>query len=166
MTSTTSGAPASGERTMCLLFRVGEERFAIRASDVQKVTPVGSVSRLPLLPRTLVGITQHRGRVVTIVDAATLLHGHGHGPSTVPPTRALSSASEQRLLILERPVRHLALLVEAVFGIESLRLPADLAHLPRGGVAALRVAQQRGRALPLVDVAAVVEAVAISAGGS
>ena len=134
------------QRVLCLLFRAGGERIAVRAADVQKVTPPGHLSRLPRLPEALLGITQHRGRVVTVVDAGMLLAG-----------RPVLPGIEARLLILERPVRHLGLLVDAVEEIESLRLPADLALLQSGGHPALRIAQQRGRALPLVDVAALVE---------
>lgn len=139
----------AAERTLCLLFQAGRERFAIRAADVQKVTPAGQRSHLPRLPATLLGITQHRGRVVTVVDAAAVLGAAG--PRVVGDTN--------RLLLLERPVRHLGLWVDAVDEIESLRLPADLGQLPRGGIPTLRVAQQRGRAISLVDVAALVEQV-------
>ncbi len=144
--TTTTAPGATAERVLCLLFRAGGERFAIRAADVQKVTPAGQLSRLPLLPKALLGITQHRGRVVTVVDAAELLSA-GH----------TSLGPDARLLILERPVRHLGLLVDAVDEIESLRLPTDLSQLGRAGRPALRIAQQKGRALPLVDVAALVE---------
>ena len=145
MTSTTV-PPLQLERVLCLLFRAGGERIAIRAADVQKVTSPGHLSRLPRMPAALLGITQHRGRVVTVVDAAAML--------SAP---RLHVGIESRLLILERPVRHLGLLVDAVDEIESLRLPVDLTLLQRGAHPALRVAQQKGRAVPLVDVAALVE---------
>lgn len=144
----TSQTAPQNERVLCLLFVAGGERFAIRAADVQKVTPSSQRSRLPRLPEPLLGITQHRGRVVTVVDAATLLSGSAH-----------VAGDGNRLLLLERPVRHLGLLVDAVDEIESLRLPADLTTLPRGGRPALRVALQRGRAVSLVDVAVLVEQV-------
>ena len=144
-TTLTTGVP-NMERALCLLFRAGGERFAIRAADVQKVTPAGQLSRLPLLPPALLGITQVRGRVVTVVDAAALLAAG----------RCLHT-DDARLLILERPVRHLGLLVDAVDEIESLRLPTDLSQLARAGRRALRIAQHKGRALPLVDVAALVD---------
>lgn len=147
--TTTTPAPAPAERSLCLLFQAGGERFAIRAADVQKVTPASQRSQLPRLPAALLGITQHRGRVVTVVDAATVLGAPG----------AHVVGEGNRLLLLERPVRHLGLLVDAVDEIESLRLPADLALLPRGAIPTLRVAQQRGRAISLVDVAALVEQV-------
>ncbi len=146
VSSVPGAVPPPLARVLCLLFRVGGERIAVRAADVQKVTPPGSLSRLPRLPAALLGITQHRGRVITVVDAGMLLTG-----------REVVAGPESRLLILERPVRHLGLLVDAVEEIESLRLPLDLALLQHGGHPALRIAQQRGRALPLVDVAALVE---------
>lgn len=142
---TTTTAPPL-ERVLCLLFRAGSERIAIRASDVQKVTPPGHLSKLPRLPSPLLGITQHRGRVLTVVDGVALL---SNGSAT--------ASAESRLLILEKPVRHLGLLVDGVDEIESLRLPTDVSSLQRGTHGALRVAQHRGRALPLVDVAALVE---------
>jgi purine-binding chemotaxis protein CheW len=130
------------ERALVLLFRAGGERAAVRAADVQKVTPVGHVSRLPRLPDVVTGITQHRGRVVTVVDAAALLF-----------STALSTAPESklsaRLLILERPVRHLALRVDAVDEIEAVRLSSDL---PQAGLACLRVTQHKGKALQVLDV--------------
>jgi chemotaxis signal transduction protein len=142
---TTTTAPEL-ERVLCLLFRAGPERIAIRASDVQKVTPPGHLSRLPSLPSPLLGITQHRGRVLTVVDGVALL-----------ATGSATASADSRLLILEKPVRHLGLLVDGVDEIDSLRLPADVSLLQRGTRGALRVAQHRGRAVPLVDVAALVE---------
>lgn len=148
MTSTTlpTSTTTNTNRVLCLLFRVGGERIAVRAADVQKVTAPGHLSRLPRLPPALLGISQHRGRVVTVVDGAALLASGRVLPGV-----------ERRLLILERPVRHVGLLVDAVDEIESLRLPADLQQLQKGAHPALRVAQQKGRALPLLDVAAFVE---------
>ncbi len=133
------------ERALVLLFRAGGERASIRAADVQKVTPVGHISRLPRLPSVISGITQHRGRIVTVVDAAALLFGTA--PSTSP---------DARLLILERPVRHLALHVDAVDEIEAVRLSNDL---PAADLPCLRVAQHKGRALQVVDVEKLMDAI-------
>ena len=141
------------ERALVLMFRAGGERAAIRAADVQKVTSVGHVSRLPRLPGVISGISQHRGRVVTVVDAAALLFS---AAPTLPPSASSSlepssssDAQHARLLILERPVRHLALLVDAVDEIELVRLAPDL---PQAGLPCLKVTQHKGKALQVLDV--------------
>ena len=138
------------EKVLVLLFRAGGERASVRAADVQKVTPVGHISRLPRLPSVVTGITQHRGRVVTVVDAAALLFG------TAPTT-----SSESRLLILERPVRHVGLLVDAVDEIEAVRLSNDL---PAGVLPCLRVATHKGKALQIVDVEQLMDAIEVHTG--
>ncbi len=140
----------ANERVLVLLFRAGGERASVRAADVQKVTPVGHISRLPRLPTVVSGITQHRGRVVTVVDAAALLFG------TQP-----ASTAESRLLILERPVRHVGLLVDAVEEIEAVRLSPDL---PAGALPCLRVATHKGRALQVIDVEQLMDAVEVHTG--
>lgn len=137
------------ERALVLLFRAGGERAAIRAADVQKVTPVAHISRLPRLPDVVLGITQHRGRVVTVVDAAALLFQSSPSSSTPPQLLSDEGRVHARLLILERPVRHLALRVDAVDEIESVRLSADL---PQAGLVCLKVTQHKGKALQVLDV--------------
>lgn len=137
------------ERSLVLMFRAGGESAAVRAADVQKVTPVGHVSRLPRLPAMVAGITQHRGRVVTVVDAAQLLFRQGS------VGHDLGAA---RLLILERPARHIALWVDAVDEIESIRVGGEVLGERSAERPCLRVVQHRGRALQLVDVERVMPA--------
>jgi chemotaxis signal transduction protein len=141
--------PVDG-RELCLLCRAGDERVAVRTSDVQKVTTVGHISRLPRLTAAVVGITQHRGRVVTVVDARRALFlppdDEDDGVSGRSPTAV---TVDERLLILERPARHIGLRVDFVDEIEPLALGRDL---PAGPGAGLRVVQHRGRALAVLDL--------------
>jgi chemotaxis signal transduction protein len=148
MTTDRTSTSTPTERALCLLFRAGGERFAIRAADVQKVTPLGQRSCLPRLPQAIHGISQHRGRIVTVVDAAIVLGVSGE-PST--------PRDQTRLLLLERPVRHVGLLVDGVDEIEAIVLPPDLGGLPHGARGAVRIAQLRGKAVSLIDTAGLVE---------
>jgi chemotaxis signal transduction protein len=132
---------------LCLVFRSGGERVAIKSGDVQKVTTRPHVSRLPRLPPPVLGIAQHRGRVVTVVDAGRALFPGFVGPGADGPRGG--AAHDERLLILERPARHIGLLVDGVDEIETLHLPPDL---PDGPSPALRLAQHRGRAIAVVDI--------------
>ena len=145
----------ANDKVLLLLFRAGGERASVRAADVQKVTPVGHISRLPRLPSVVTGITQHRGRVVTVVDAAALLFG------SVRAAGHKWWSADSRLLILERPVRHVGLLVDVVDEIEAVRLSADL---PAGALPCLRVATHKGRALQVVDVEQLMDAVEVHTG--
>ena len=146
---------ATDARDLCLLFRAAGERVAIRSGDVQKVTVLGHVSRLPRLPSHVAGITQHRGRVVTVVDVGRVLFGDDARASGDDARASGDDADhtpsnpDERLLILERPARHVGLRVDRVDEIEPLSLPADL---PAGPSPALRIVQHRGRALPVIDL--------------
>ena len=147
-------------RALCLVFRTGSERVAIKSGDVQKVTPRPHVSRLTRLPAHVLGIAQHRGRVITVVDVARVLFpgASGHDPRLASGP-ASPARGDERLLILERPARHIGLLVDAVDEIETLALPDDL---PAGPSPALRLVQHKGRALPVVDVERLARALGVT----
>jgi chemotaxis signal transduction protein len=132
-------------RALCVLCRLGSEQLAVRVADVHKVVGNAQISRLPRLPPAVAGITHHRGRIVTVFDAAALLFG---SPPASASAQAAAAAGEHRVLVLERAQRHLALGVDAVDEIEPVRLGADL---PSGPCAALRVAQHRDKAVFAVD---------------
>jgi chemotaxis signal transduction protein len=142
---------ADVHRALCLVFRTGSERVAIKSGDVQKVTVRPHVSRLPRLPAHVLGIAQHRGRVVTIVDAGAALFPGAPAVSAPPGDgrEPHDPRSEERLLILERPARHVGLLVDGVVEIETLHLPPDL---PEGPSPSLRLAHHKGRAIAVVDI--------------
>jgi chemotaxis signal transduction protein len=143
------------DRALCVLCRVGPEHLAIRVADVHKVVGQAQLCRLPRLPKAVAGITQHRGRIVTVFDAAALLFGVLG--DTAEPVRS----NDERILVLERMQRHLGLAVDAVDEIEPVRLTGDL---PPGPTAPLKVAQHRGRAVFAVDADRLLERMLISAG--
>ncbi len=120
-------------RALCLLFRVAEERYALKALDVHKVVEPGWINRLPRLPLSVVGITQHRGRIVTVVDLAAFF-GAGR--------RRLETSSATRILVLDQGQRTLGLYVDAVEQIATVRLPPA-----RGQGALLSVFQHQGAAV-------------------
>jgi chemotaxis signal transduction protein len=141
---------AAGGRALCVLCRVGNETLAIRVSDVHKVTGLAQLCRLPRLPAVVAGITQHRGRIVTVFDARALLFVEHDGFAMRGSARSTQGTQEPdaKVLVMERMQRHLALLVDAVDEIEQVRLDVDL---PSGPSLPLRVAQHRGQAVFAVD---------------
>lgn len=155
----------STERVLCVLCRAGGERLAVPARDVHKVVDRPQLTRMPRLPEAILGITHHRGRIVTVVDAVPLLglerapppSAPGAGAdATVPPSAARPAAlvGEARVLVLDRGTRQLGLWVDGVDEVEALRIGADL---PAGPSKALRIAQHRGQAVLAVDADKLVE---------
>lgn len=130
---------------LCVICRVGAERLAVRVQDVHKVVGQARMCRLPRLPPAVAGITQMRGRIVTVFDAGTLLFG------AVPKPLV---GNDARVLVLDRLHRHLAMGVDAVDEIETIVLAPDL---PPGPVPPLRVAEHRGAAVFAVDVDALID---------
>ena len=126
---------SAAERTLCILFHAGPEAYAIPALDVQKVVEPGRLNRLPSLPGSILGITHHRGRIVTVVDLAGLF-----GAVRTPPQTASA-----RILVLDRGQRNIGLHVDAVDQIGPVRTAGDR----RGGE--LAVVQHQGRGVSLVD---------------
>lgn len=137
-------------RALCLLCRVGDERLALRAADVLKVVGGARLCRLPRLPPQVAGITHNRGRIVTVFDASVLLFGAARARTV----GSLGPASDARVVVLDRAQRHLALAVDGVDEIETLRIGPDL---PGGPTPAVRVAEHRGRAVFAVDADRLVE---------
>jgi chemotaxis signal transduction protein len=60
--------PAQAQESV-VVFRVGEDRYALPAAAVEAVAPPGAVSRAPNAPDFLSGVMAHRGAALPVVDA-------------------------------------------------------------------------------------------------
>lgn len=80
-----------------LVFRLGQDRYALDATDVVEVVPLVHVKRLPHAPPGLAGLIDYRGEAVPVIDLSELAlrqpaqrrmstriillrHGHGSVP--------------------------------------------------------------------------------------
>src|SRR5919107_1985872 len=63
-----------------LTVKVGDERFAVPASDVAEVIRPPAVTRVPLGPKSLVGVANLRGAVMPVVSLRALLGTEGEPP--------------------------------------------------------------------------------------
>lgn len=142
MTSTA----ATTERALSVIFRLGDETFVLPASDVIKIIETKRINRLPRLPRAILGITQHRGRVVTVVDLRAVLFADFDGVGRAVPRHAL---------LIDRGARNAGILADAIEEIAPVRLVGARA----GAVPALRVVQHRGRAVSAIDTDLLVAAI-------
>lgn len=53
-----------------LLFRLGEETYAVSILRIKEIIEYGSVTAVPMMPRCLKGVINLRGKVVPVVDLA------------------------------------------------------------------------------------------------
>lgn len=58
-----------------VLFKLGQDRFALDASRVAEVVPLVGLKRMPAAPEGVAGIFNYRGRFVPVVDLCELVLG-------------------------------------------------------------------------------------------
>jgi len=129
-----------------VVFRLDSARYALPLGAVREVVVHGeALVRVPRAPPAVLGVVNLRGRVVTVVDFATLL-------DLPAPTSA-----SRKLVLLDRGRRDLALLVTEVEGVESVDkvTPANRESRP----AVRGVARVRGLAVTALDADALDAAV-------
>ena len=98
-----------------LTFRVGATDFAVSAAEVAEVLRPPKLTRVPLAPAGLLGVTSLRGAVVPVVSLARLL-----GEEPAPPT----ASARVLLLQLGMPI---GVAVDAVGALTTSRSASDLA---------------------------------------
>lgn len=124
-----------------VVFRIGSERYGLPLAAVREVVNPAPMSVVPRAPRSVRGIMNLRGRVITIVDLETLLALAPGRPSPEP-------LPQGKVVLLDRGRRDLGLLIGEVEGVHSLEeiapapgeaLPSirGVARLPHGAVTVL-----------------------------
>ena len=88
----------------CVNFHLGRDWFSLPLAQVREISPAGRIAPVPLAPPVVRGITNWRGRVITLIDVAKVFD------RPLPPARA---AVDRLALILADPYGHLGLYVHA-----------------------------------------------------
>lgn len=57
-----------GDPVELVVFPLGSERYAVPASQVRGVVPLGEVTPVPCTPPSILGVVSHRGRVLPVID--------------------------------------------------------------------------------------------------
>jgi chemotaxis-related protein WspB len=113
-----------------LLFRLGEDRYAIEAGRIGEVLPMVRIKALPGAPRGVAGLIDHRGGPVPVIDLSALAQG-----------RPAASRLSTRIVLLrdgtpDGTPRWLGLILE--HATETLRCePGDFVDAGVGGEAPL-----------------------------
>jgi purine-binding chemotaxis protein CheW len=129
-------APQPGSEPRHVLFRAGGERFALPLSAVREVVlPQPPLARVPRCGAAVRGAMNLRGRVIALVELATLLD--------LPPEALDLTASQVLVLDGERP--GLGVLVQSVLGVEVLGASGPATLLDGAALAARAASQFGGR---------------------
>jgi purine-binding chemotaxis protein CheW len=129
-----------------VVFLLDSARYALPLGAVREVVVhAEGLVRVPRAPPAVLGVVNLRGRVVTVVDFATLLD---------LPTPV---AAPRKLVLLDRGRRDLALLVTEVEGVESVEKVTSATRESRAAVRG--VARVRGLAVTALDADALDAAV-------
>ncbi|WP_207847363.1 MULTISPECIES: chemotaxis protein CheW [unclassified Pseudomonas] len=75
ITAKRSAAPVA-KQALFLLFRIGKERYALRATEVAEVLPRLPLKPIAQAPKWVAGVFAYRGSVVPVIDLSALTFGH------------------------------------------------------------------------------------------
>lgn len=93
-----------------LLFRLGEEWFALEAQQVREISRLGKITRVPLTPPHIMGVLNLRGQITAVVDVRPALN--------LPQAPLEESA---RVIVARHESIEAGILAEAV--VEMLEVP-------------------------------------------
>ena len=111
--ATRAGSNAIANRF--LLFGIGEQQFGLPLESVGEIARLPHVTELPLTPNFLRGITNVRGKIVSVTDFRNLIQETGPRPSV----------GEKIIIVHSRKTPAVtALIVDQVFGTRELHRPS------------------------------------------
>lgn len=145
----------TGEQITLLLVRLGREVYGLDAQYVNRIEPVEHLTRVPRVPEWVAGMTNLRGRVLSVVNLARLfgLPASTSHEDNEDDTENHQQGTEPYLAVVEAADMALALLVDNVLAVETIPLSKvqEAADTVRGlrSEYVLGVAERRGDASPL-----------------
>lgn len=114
-------ALGSPDQVSLFVLRLLGERYAVEANLVQEVIRAGGLTRLPAAPAFLLGVFNHRGEILAVLDLAQLL-----------AEESTSLAQGSRVAIVQSGEWKLALVAEALEGLLFVA-PGSLEPPPTSG---------------------------------
>ena len=105
-------AGALPETRELLVFTLAGARYAIDPAHAQEVMPLRDLVPVPCTPPQVLGVVNHRGRVLPVLDLGPVLDLPGVGP-----------LQERQVLVVEAAGMVFGLVADAVAGVESRGAP-------------------------------------------
>ena len=106
----------------CVKFQLGRQGFGLPLEQVREIVAAGAVTPVPQAPSVIRGLANLRGRVVTLIDVATVFNR---------PLPAARTAEDRLALLLGAPWEHLGVYVHAPVEIgQAVTAPAGVQRGP------------------------------------
>jgi len=134
-----------------LTFSLGREEFAFRVPDVEEIVRFQKITRVPTLPRYVLGITSLRGKIIPVLDLKARL-GITRDRQEVSSSDLLEQAesgTEQKILIVSGSRGMIGAIIDRVLGViriagrEILDPPAHLSEMELKYIEGVVIAEKR-----------------------
>jgi chemotaxis-related protein WspB len=111
------GLPSTANK-LFLLFCIGQERYALEATEIAEILPRVKLKAIARTPQWVAGIFAHRGEIVPVIDISALNSGQPARPRTSTRMVLVHYRHDTR-----HPAQLLGLILEQA--TETLRCPAS-----------------------------------------
>ena len=92
----------AGDSVATLLFRLGEEWYAFRLSDVREIHREYRLTPLPCAPDFVLGVVSVRGEILSVSDLARMMHlGTVSAKGQQPPAVVLANDVSEAAIVVD-----------------------------------------------------------------
>jgi purine-binding chemotaxis protein CheW len=110
-------AAAPEEKTELLTFSISGREFAFRLAVVEEIIRYQRVTKVPVLPSYVRGITSLRGKIIPVIDAGIRLAIRENGAKSESVESSQAGAGNEKIIILSGPKGFIGALVDNVLGV-------------------------------------------------
>jgi purine-binding chemotaxis protein CheW len=123
--------PTPTEVLDLLVFSLGEERYGIELDHVLEVIPFRGLTPVPCTPPVVLGVANHRGQILPVMDLRQILELAGKG-----------ATNDGRIVAVQAGGMTFGIFAETVAG--TVRMAAQEVSLPPAAIGGNRQAFNRG----------------------
>ncbi|MEM7402105.1 MAG: chemotaxis protein CheW, partial [Pseudomonadota bacterium] len=105
-----------------LAFQLGAHKYLIPIADVSEVLSINEYTYIPRSPSWLVGISNVRGNLVTLLDLHNFIF------SNTLKTKYTS----ERMLLVKQDTHHYGLIIDSIIGMKSFNAEQGSDEVPAG----------------------------------
>jgi len=105
-----------------LAFQLGAHKYIIPIADVSEVLTVKDLTSIPRSPSWLVGISNVRGNLITLLDLHELIFSVPIG----------GTYATKRMLLIKQEAHHYGLIIDSIIGMKSFNAEQGIDEVPEG----------------------------------